>query len=70
MVENAALKKMIQELADRTWNTESINTWFGKLNAEGISRKTLLKEEILSRKDEVLDRVQQKAEECEFLSHS
>ena len=70
MVENKALNEIIQELVDRAWDTESINAWFERLNAEGIPRKTLLKGEIVSGKKEILDRVQRKAEECEFLSHS
>ena len=70
MVEHAALNEKMQELVDRGWNTEAINAWFNKLNAEGIPRKTLLKEEIITRKEEILDRVLRKGEECEFLSHS
>jgi len=70
MVEHAALNEKMQELVDRDWNTEAINAWFSKLNAEGIPRKTLLKEEIIARKEEILERVQGKGEECEFLSHS
>ena len=70
MVEHAALNERMQELVDRDWNTEAINAWFNKLNAEGIPRKTLLKEEIITRKEEILDRVLRKGEECEFLSHS
>ena len=70
MVEHAALNEKMQELVDRSWDTEAINAWFGKLNAEGIPRKTLLKEAIIAGKEEILDRVQRRAEECEFLSHS
>ena len=70
MVEYAVLNKKMQELVDRDWDTEAINAWFSKLNAEGIPRKTLLKEETIAGKEEILDRVQRRAEECEFLSHS
>ncbi len=70
MVEHAALNEKMQELADRAWDTRAINAWFSKLNTEGIPRKTLLKGEIIAGKEEILDRVQRKAEECEFLSHS
>ena len=70
MVEHAVLNKKMQELVDRDWDTEAINAWFSKLNAEGIPRKTLLKEEIIANKEEVLDRVQRKGEECEYLSRS
>ena len=70
MVERATLNEKIQELVNRGWDTAVINAWFSKLNSEGIPRKTLLKEAIITRKEEILDRVQRKAEECEFLSHS
>lgn len=70
MVEHAALNEKMQELIDRDWDIEAINAWFGKLNAEDIPRKTLLKEETIAGKEEILNRVQRRAEECEFLSHS
>ena len=70
MVDHAALNKKIQELVDRDWDTEATNAWFSKLNEEGIPRKTLLKEEIIASKGEILDRVQRKAEECEHLGQT
>ena len=70
MADYEALKKKVQELVDRDWDTEATNVWFRKLNAEGIPRKTLLKEEIIASKEEILDRVQRKAEECEFLGNT
>ena len=70
MVEHAALNEKMQEMVDRDWDTEAINAWFSKLNAEGIPRKTLLKEEIIAGKEEILDRVQRKGEECEYISRS
>jgi hypothetical protein len=70
MVEHAVLNEKMQELVDRAWDIEAINAWFSKLNTEGIPRKTLLKEAIIAGKEEILYRIQRKAEECEFLSHS
>ncbi|HEY51505.1 MAG TPA: hypothetical protein G4O20_06845 [Dehalococcoidia bacterium] len=70
MADYEALKKRIQELAEKSWDSEPIRAWFNKLSEEDIPRKTLLREEIIARKQEVLDRVQRKGEECEFLSHS
>ena len=70
MVDKETFNKKIQELAERAWDTESISAWFNKLSEEGIPRKTLLREEIIANKEEVLERVQRKGEECEFLSHS
>ena len=70
MVDKETLNKKIQELVERAWDTEAIKAWFNKLSAEGIPRKTLLREEIIADKEATLDRVQRKSEECEFLSHS
>jgi hypothetical protein len=70
MMDYEELKRRVQELAEKSWDSAPISTWFNKLNEEDIPRKTLLREEIIARKQEVLDRVQRKAEECEFLSHS
>ncbi len=70
MVDKETLNKKIQELVERAWDTEAINAWFNKLSEEGIPGKTLLREEIIANKEAILDRVQRKGEECEFLSHS
>ena len=70
MVDKKRLDKKIQELVDREWDAGTIQAWFDKLNEEGIPRKTLLREEIIANKEAILDRVQRKGEECEFLSHN
>jgi len=70
MADYKALKKKVQELAEKAWDAEPIKVWFNKLDKEGIPRKTLLREEIIANKDEILDRVQRKGEECEFLCHN
>ena len=70
MVDLAALKKRVRELSEKTWNVEPIKAWFQKLYEEGIPGKTVLREEMVAGKEEVLDRVQRKAEECEYLCHS
>ena len=70
MADLKILKKRVQELAEKAWDVERIRAWFYKLNEEGIPRKTLLHGEIIANKSEVLERVQQKGEECEFLCHS
>lgn len=70
MVDKETLDKKMQELAERAWDAEAINAWFNKLNEEGIPRKTLLREEIIANKEAILDRVQRKGEDCEFLSHN
>jgi hypothetical protein len=70
MTDLAALKKKVHELAEKIWDVEPIKAWFKKLYEEGIPSKTLLRGEVIANKAEVLDRVQRKAEECEFLCHS
>ena len=70
MADYEALKRKVQELAERAWDVEPIKAWFKKLDEEGIPGKTLLREEIIASKEEVLERVQRKGEECEFLCHN
>ncbi len=70
MADYEALKKKVQELAEKTWDVEPIKAWFSKLDEEGIPKKTLLREEVIASKEEVLERVQRKGEECEFLCHN
>jgi hypothetical protein len=70
MANLAALKKKVQELAEKNWDIEPTEAWFKKLYEEGIPNKTLLHEEVIAGKEEVLYRVQRKAEDCEYLCHS
>ena len=70
MADYKALKARVQELAEKAWDTSTIEAWFKKLVAEDIPRKTLLLDEVLAYKQQILERVQRRAEECEFLSHS
>lgn len=70
MADYQALKRKVQELAEKVWDTDAIKAWFKKLDEEGIPRKTLLRREIIAHKEEILNRVQQKGEECGFLSHN
>jgi len=70
MADYEALKKKVQELAEKAWDVEPIKVWFKKLDEEGIPQKTLLRREIIARKEEILNRVQRKGEECEFLCHN
>jgi hypothetical protein len=70
MADYKALKARVQELAEKAWDTSNIEVWFKKLAVEDIPRKTLLLDEVLAYKQQILERVQRRAEECEFLSHS
>jgi hypothetical protein len=70
MADYRTLKARVQELAERTWDAPKIEAWFKKLSAEDIPKKTLLKDEVIANREQILERIQRRAEECEFLSHS
>lgn len=70
MADYKALKTRVQELAEKAWDTPAIEVWFKKLAVEDIPKKTLLLDEVLANKQQILERVQRRGEECEFLSHS
>jgi C_GCAxxG_C_C family probable redox protein len=67
MVDYAALKKKVDELAEREWDEAGIKARISKMVKEGIPRKKLEPEYMLSHKEEILDRVQQRGEEYNFI---
>ncbi len=67
MADNAAFHKKLDELAARDWDTAALEVRIRKLAAEGIPRKTLDPKEILANRDLILDRVQRRAEEYNFM---
>ena len=60
----------MQKQAEKAWDVPAIEAWFKKLTEKDIPRKRLNREEIIANKEKILKRVQQRGEECEFLSHS
>lgn len=70
MADYAALKAKVQELADRAWDMPAIEARYRRLAAEGIPKKTLKRDEILANKQQILDRVQQRAEEYNFFARN
>jgi C_GCAxxG_C_C family probable redox protein len=66
MPDYAALKKKIDELADRKWDTPAIEARIRKLAKDGIPRKKLDPKEMLANKQQTLDHVQLLAEEYNF----
>ena len=58
-----ALKAKVQELAERDWNVPAIEARMKRLSQDGIPRKKLDPKEMLANKEQVLDRVQRRAEE-------
>jgi hypothetical protein len=63
----AALKKKVDELAERVWDVPAIEARIRKMKANGIPRKKLDPREMQAKKSEILDRVQRRAEEYNFI---
>jgi len=70
MADYEALKTRVQELAERVWDVPAIEARIKELAAEGIPRKTLNRDEILANKQQILDRVQRRGEEYNFLGRN
>ena len=68
MVANEVIKAKLQELSERVWDVQAIEARYRKLKAEEIPRKTLTRDEIIANKQQILDRVQKRAEEYNFLA--
>ncbi len=67
MADYEVLSARVQELADRDWDEAGLQARVRKLAAEGIPRKTLDREKMLADKGQILDRVQRRAEEYNFI---
>jgi hypothetical protein len=67
MPDYAALKKKVDELAAREWDTDAIATRIRKLAKDGIPRKKLDPKEMLANRRQVLDRLVLRAEEYNFI---
>jgi C_GCAxxG_C_C family probable redox protein len=70
MADYAALAARVQELADRVWDVSAIQARYKKLVAEGIPRQRLGRDELLANQQQILDRVQRRAEEYNFLARN
>jgi hypothetical protein len=69
MPDRDLVQARVRELAGRDWDLGSIEARYRTLLAEGIPRR-LDRQVVLSRQGELLDRVQRRAEEYEYLTHS
>ena len=67
MADYEALKAKVDELAERDWDVPALEARIKKLAVEGIPKKTLNRDEILANKEQILDRVQRRAEEYNFI---
>jgi len=70
MAEHESLKARAQELAEREWDMEAIVARYRRMAEEGIPRKTLNPEEMLANREQILDRVQRRAEEYNYLARN
>jgi len=68
MIANEILKSRIKELADRDWDEDKITQRYLKLCQTGIPKKELDFFRLKAEKTEILDRVQRRAEEYNFLA--
>jgi len=67
MTDYAALKKKVDELAQRAWDVPTLEARVKRLAAEGIPKKTFDPKEMLANKEQILDRVQRRAEDYNFI---
>jgi C_GCAxxG_C_C family probable redox protein len=70
MADYAALKKRVDELAERVWDVAALEARVKKLAAEGMPKKKLDPKEMLANKEQILDRVQRRGEEYNFLARN
>ena len=70
MADYNALKTKVQELADRDWDKAVIEARVKKLLADGMPKKDLDPQDLLSNKQQILDRVQRRAEEYNWIAQN
>ncbi len=70
MIDHAALAARVQELADRDWDVPAIQARFARLHDDGIPRRTLDGAALRADKQQILDRVQRRAEEYNVLARN
>ena len=66
MADYDALKKWVDELGEREWDDAAIGARIKKMVKEGIPKKKLDPKEMLANKEQILDRVQLRAEEYNY----
>ena len=70
MADFEALKDKVQELAERDWDVPVIETRVRKLVKDGIPKKELSPQDLLVNKQQILDRIQLRAEEYNFFARN
>jgi C_GCAxxG_C_C family probable redox protein len=70
MTDSKALKERVQELAERDWDEPAIEARVRKLLEDGITKKDLNPHDLLVNKQQILDRVQLRAEEYNLFARN
>jgi C_GCAxxG_C_C family probable redox protein len=70
MADYEALTASVQELAERDWDIPAIEARCEQMAAEGIPTKIMDRNEILANMQQILDRVQRRAEEYNFFARN
>jgi C_GCAxxG_C_C family probable redox protein len=70
MDSKASWQKRVSDLADRTWDVVGIRDRLSRLRKAGFGPKPLDWAGMQAERDKVLDRVQRRGEEYEYLTHS
>ncbi|HOR00443.1 MAG TPA: C-GCAxxG-C-C family protein [Anaerolineae bacterium] len=70
MPDYGALQARVQELAERDWDIAAIEARVNKLVAEGLPRKALDRGEAAAHAQQILDRVQRRAEEYNLVARN
>jgi len=68
MIQNPEINRKIDELEKRVWDIRSITGRYQRIARNGIGRKELNKKALSAEKQNILDRVQMRAEEYNYLA--
>ena len=66
-MDTSTLQSRLQELEERDWDRSAIESRCKNMMAHGITAKTLNRDDLTLNKQEILDRVQRRAEEYNFV---
>jgi len=67
MADKEKLRKKVQELSERAWDIPTLEARIKKLSEKGIPKTKLNPKELLANRQQVIDRVRQRAEEYNFI---
>ena len=70
MENREGMKARVQALAARAWDVPAIEARYRKLLQDGIAPRRLDPAAVVSAQAVILDRVQRRAEEYEYLGHN